>query len=279
MSFSSYPGYLPSGDDWYVTNNNMVIMETTNDVMNMSLYQYVTLDTVMYWIRVIVATRMSSTGADWVKYFAMYNSGTYNNQWMIVDYKLFTPGESLVPGTLWIAEQIPGYVISSDETSVLNDQNYWASYNIPFFPFVYNISGYPDAYKKYGNGYSYSMCPRAQIFRRDQHQVVDMESMQRMMRYNEWQTDPLSLGDACNSISARCDLNPPSNYPGPFGGTDSKITFQDLSSKIQSLAICGPTWDSQPIFAWTEEWQDYPHYGQPEIFDYQYEQMQPLSSL
>jgi hypothetical protein len=30
---------------------------------------------------------------------------------MIVDYKLFTPGEALLPGTLWVAEQIPGYVI------------------------------------------------------------------------------------------------------------------------------------------------------------------------
>lgn len=47
-----------------------------------------------------------------------------------------------------------------------------------------------------------------------------------MMRYNEWQTDPLSLGDACNSVSARCDLNPPAKNPFTFGGIDCKVKLQ-----------------------------------------------------
>jgi hypothetical protein len=48
VSFSSVPGYLPSGDDFYITNTNLVIMETTNNVFNNSLYQYVTPETVLY---------------------------------------------------------------------------------------------------------------------------------------------------------------------------------------------------------------------------------------
>jgi hypothetical protein len=95
----------------------------------------------------------------------------YNNQWIIVDYKQFTPGESLGEGLLWIAEQIPGYVVSSDETATLEKTSYWASYNIPYFPFVYNISGYPPLYQKYGNEYSYQHCARANIFRRDVSKV------------------------------------------------------------------------------------------------------------
>lgn len=110
-SFSSYPGTLVSGDDWYVTSSNLIVMETTNGVMNTSLFQYVTTKTVMYWIRVIVANRMAASGKDWATYFSLYNSGTYNNQWMIVDNKLFNPGKPIVANTLWIAEQIPGYVI------------------------------------------------------------------------------------------------------------------------------------------------------------------------
>ena len=119
-------------------------METTNSVFNMSLYQYVTTETVLYWIRNIVANRMASTGKAWVDIFSMYNSGTYeldyfaskslsysyNNQWMVIDYKLFTPGQPLQPGTLWVAEQIPGFVIRADQTPTLSSTRFWSSYNI-----------------------------------------------------------------------------------------------------------------------------------------------------
>jgi hypothetical protein len=275
ISYSSSPGYLPSGDDFYITNTNLVIMETTNNVFNMSLYLNVVPQSVLYWVRNTVANRMSNSGAEWIKIFSKYNSGTYNNQWIIVDNKLFTPGQNLKPNTLWIAEQIPGFVISSDETNTLISTGYWASYNIPYFSFVYNISGYPQQYQQYGDAYSYTKCPRAQIFARDHSKVVDLESMKKMMRYNKWQTDPLSLGDACNSISARCDLNPPNLNPYPFGAIDCKITDVKMSNSLESKAVSSPTWDSQPIFAWTEEWNGIPRYGQPTIWDFTFETMKP----
>lgn len=79
--------------------------------MNMSLYAYTTPQTILYWVRVMVANRMASSGSEWSTIFAKYNSGTYNNQWMIVDNKLYTPGQPIQANTLWIAEQIPGYVV------------------------------------------------------------------------------------------------------------------------------------------------------------------------
>jgi hypothetical protein len=86
-----------------------------------------------------------------------------------------------------------------------------------------------------------------------------------LVRYNEWQTDPLSLSDACRGISARCDLNPPwaANTLNPysaFGAIDSKITSDALSGARATIAVSGPTWDSQPPFAWTKQWQWQPHY-------------------
>lgn len=47
------------------------------------------------WIRTIVANRVATDGKSWSNYFSMHNSGTYNNQWMVVDYKLFKPGKDI----------------------------------------------------------------------------------------------------------------------------------------------------------------------------------------
>ena len=42
MSFSSYPGFIESTDDFFILGSNMVMLETTNNVFNQSLYKYVT---------------------------------------------------------------------------------------------------------------------------------------------------------------------------------------------------------------------------------------------
>jgi len=61
---------------------------------------------------------------------------------------------------------------------------YWASYNVPFYPVIYNMSGYPDMVNFFGTVLSHELTSRAKIFRRDQGSVVDMKSMQAIMRYN-----------------------------------------------------------------------------------------------
>lgn len=50
---------------------------------------------------------------------------------MILDYKLFEPGKPLQPDTFWVLEQLPGIVEKADKTELLEEQRYWASYNIP----------------------------------------------------------------------------------------------------------------------------------------------------
>ena len=66
--------------------------------------------------------------------FPKFNSGTYNNQWMVVDNKLFRPHqEQLKPGLFWVLEQIPGYIRREDLTEVLQARTFWPSYNSPYF--------------------------------------------------------------------------------------------------------------------------------------------------
>jgi len=275
ISLSSEPGFIPSGDDFFITGANLVVMETTNDIFNQSLYvDYTTIKTVPYWIRVMVANRLATSGPEWVGNFSLYNSGTYNNQWIVVDNKLVVPGQSLQPNTLWIAEQIPGYIVSADQTPHLLQYGYWPSYNIPFYPFIYNISGYPAMYEQNGNSMSYTKCPRAQIFARDQGKVNNFEDFVNLMRSNNWQNDPLSLGSPCNAISSRCDLD--TSDPGQaFGAIDCKATDNTQSPLLQSQAISGPTTETQPPFSWTEEFVATPHFGQPYTFNFEFQTMSP----
>jgi len=55
----------------------LVVMETTNDVLNRSLFQYVTQHSLLSWMRAILANRMALSGKTWTSIFAQYNSGTY----------------------------------------------------------------------------------------------------------------------------------------------------------------------------------------------------------
>ena len=69
--------------------------------------------------RSTVANRLATDGRSWTNIFSVHNSGTYNNQWMVVDYNQFTPGDKeLKPNLLWVLEQIPGYIQTKDLTQV-----------------------------------------------------------------------------------------------------------------------------------------------------------------
>lgn len=82
--FASYAGVLTSDDDFFmIPSTEMVIIETTNDILNTSLYQYVTPNSLLYFVRSIIANRLSNTAQEWTNNFIQYNSGTYSNQWMI----------------------------------------------------------------------------------------------------------------------------------------------------------------------------------------------------
>ncbi|NXE38537.1 PLBLB protein, partial [Ptilorrhoa leucosticta] len=129
--FSSYPGTIFSVDDFYILSSGLVTLETTIGNNNPALWKY--LDprgSVLEWLRNIVANRLARSGPEWAAVFRRFNSGTYNNQWMVVDYKAFTPGRaSPAPGVLTVLEQIPGLVVVADQTELLYQQGYWASYN------------------------------------------------------------------------------------------------------------------------------------------------------
>ncbi|KAM7391879.1 hypothetical protein PAMP_022529 [Pampus punctatissimus] len=283
QAFSSYPGSIFSGDDFYILSSGLVTLETTIGNSNPALWKFVqATGTVPEWLRNIVANRLATTGKEWADIFSKYNSGTYNNQWMIVDYNHFTPGKTDINEDLFVVlEQIPGLVVYTDKTQELLKKGYWASYNIPYYEEIFNASGCNELVEKFGPWFSLDQNPRAQIFRRNQTAVTDVASMIRLMRYNNFKEDPLSQCEGCdppgngeNAISARSDLNP-ANGTYPFGalrqrshgGTDMKMTSYELFHQYGMLAVSGPTWDQVPPFQWsTSPYKDLLHMGHPDTW-------------
>lgn len=281
-SFSSYPGLMTSGDDFYMLSSGMVSQETTIGNSNPDLWKYVYAEgIVLEWMRTLVANRLARTAAEWTYLFGTHNSGTYNNEWMVLDYKLFTPGEPIIPGTLLILEQLPGIVEVADMSVFLQEKTYWASYNLPYFPYIFNMSGTRESYEKFGSWFSYDGAPRAQMFKRDHNKVVDMDSMMKLMRYNDYKHDPLARCNCTppysgeNAISARSDLNPAEGkYPiaalghRQHGGIDAKLTNSEMVKTLQCVAVSGPTHDQQPVFKWSTSGWKRPM-GHPDAWDFE----------
>jgi len=272
MSFSSYPGFLESLDDFYMMSSGLVMLQTTNGIINQTIYDKVHPHSLFAWQRVRLANSMAHSGKEWSHLVSLHNSGTYNNQYMVIDYKLFEAGKPLKPDTLWVVEQIPGLVEFADVTQQL-ERGYWPSYNVPYFQSIYDISGYPDLVKKYGVEFSYQMAPRAQIFRRDQGTVTDMNSFKQIMRYNNYKSDPISQGDPGKAICSRFDLEP--SHPSPSGCYDTKVTNAAMFAKFTCEALNGPTTvNNIPPFSWSK-FPNGTHVGLPTIYNFPFVFMDP----
>ena len=48
-------------------------------------------------------------------------TGTYNNQYMIIDLKKIELDKTIGDGALWVVEQIPGLVQGADQTPILRE--------------------------------------------------------------------------------------------------------------------------------------------------------------
>lgn len=278
VSFSSSPAFLSSVDDWYLTSNRLIVSETTNDIYNQTLNDIIASTNgngvLMTWLRTMAANALATTGPQWAQLFSRYLSGTYPNQWIITDLKLFTPGGPLpTAGLTTICEEMPGYSETADVTPYIAAHGFWPSFNVAYLPNIRNWMGYTQMQKIAGDDYSWTKCARAQIFARDTPKTKTLADVQALMQSNNFQTDPLSKGSAYNAIASRGDLDP--NSPDAFGAIDGKIaTYQSALPQPDGLftafAIQGPTHETQKPFVWGNNWPDTPHAGQSNAFDFQW---------
>ncbi len=118
---------MSSVDDFYLTSNGLAVIETTNGNMNATLWDRLSTSSVLSWVRVTVGKGEAKSAKSWTELFAAETSGTYNNQWMVLDMALVEEnkkkragvgaaggdgGAALFPplkaNTFMILEQLPG---------------------------------------------------------------------------------------------------------------------------------------------------------------------------
>jgi hypothetical protein len=291
VTMSSYPGSLSSLDDWYMTSHGIAATETTISAWTTTRDGLVTADAASEFMRVMAANFIARDGAEWAAVFATHNSGTYNNQYMVVDMKKIDARTRPLPdGAFFVIEQMPGAVVSADMTGHLNRETYWASFNIPFFNETYVGLGYEAFYEMYGDYYSRTQYARARIFHDMHRTVTDDASLLSLMRYNNFSKDAYGvvpfcdqadgytgetqyncstagLRSACLAASARCDVSPQAYeidvYPamvgqvarGLWGGIDVKFTSKRRmldGRRLQGVAVNGPsTYGDFAPFSWS----------------------------
>ena len=303
ISISSSPGLLHSKDDFYATPQ-LVVMETTNFVGNDSMTEWVLHHanrSVLSWQRAMVATTTATSGKEWTTLFSRENSGTYNNQWIVVDFSTFKIHHPLPKkDAVWIAEQVPGLVLSRDVTHDITSifHQYWPSFNVPNQREIFEISGYGPAaqWDNASNPGSYTGAPRYKIFKRDAQKVRTVQDHKDIMRYNRFRTDPICAlpmygtdgpSGSC-AVSARGDLIAPapqaasssqqqsgegtSRKASPFGGVDAKVialTEQRGGGEVVVNIVNGPSWDDEPVFDWSE-FPTVPSLGLPRKYDFEW---------
>ena len=245
--FSSYPAALSSIDEFYYLDSKLLVMGTSNSILTDSLYNFITHQSILIWVRQIVANRLASSAENWTEIFSKENSGTNNGQTMILDMNKIDLKEKKIDNkTLRIIEQIPKYTETVDVTDYLR-KGYWPSYNVPFIDKIYNDSGYTIVDNE---NIKYTQCPRAKIFKRDQDTIKTSEDFKKFMRYNDYQHDNFSEGDPYSTIAARGDLR--TKFKSCHGAIDVKFVSvkELLEGKNIAHIISGPTNDQQETFSW-----------------------------
>ena len=282
ISMSSYPGAINSQDDFYITSADLYVAETTNHIFNNDLWELLTPKSLMCWMRTMLANRLSDNSKFWAEIFQIENSGTYNNQFQILDLKKINiTGQVIADGALYILEQIPGYCGIADVTKTLR-YGYWPSYNTPYLKEVRNISGYDLVLKERPELYDsidYSGCARANLFRKYQGNVKDIDSYKKLLRFDDYKNEPLAKGDPGNVIAERADLYKETQNVKPrcYGCTDLKFaSIKDVLGKINKkiYLINGPPSETNEPFNWNDttcvkyDTNKWANFGQVKLYNF-----------
>jgi len=264
ISFSSQPGSFSSLDDFYILDSSRVVTETTLEPFNNDVYNFIHHDSLPYWIRITLANLVFTDQKSWADAFFQYRSGTYNNQWLIIDfnnYNLNKDNLTQAKDIIWIVEEFYNLTSAQDVTQeLLVSQGYVAGYNIPYNSAIQEFSKNPT---------NYTTDPMYYLFKEYAPGIKTFEDFKNVMRMNNIS----DTGDYCKAIASRCDLS--GAGLDPEGSFDCKITNDKWVHDHQVWLISGPTTNENlPPFSW-DDWPEFQALEMPRMFNFDWEFLDP----
>lgn len=286
MIMSTRVGKIASYDDFYLMDSGLFVIETTLNNYNDDLYKVCTPKSLFTWVRAYRASWVATNGSDWASTFILHNSGTYNNQYVIVDSNKLERGKKPEKDLLWIIEQFPGTYRMTDVTYQLVEDTYFPSVNSPWHEDLYNLAGYPALVESlgiYGAYRSNKNSPRFQIMMREAKRIKTFEDFKAFMRYNNWQHDPFAQGDSAQQIASRYDLRPAEGTPygarNNFGDLDSKcLRLTEAITRMKMHGFASPPYEHNPVWDFdAEPWKSKIHHdGLPAVWNFTWTPFQSM---
>lgn len=258
ISFSSYPGVLFSGDDFYVLDSNIVLLQTTLNVLNQYRYQKL-IDFENYvpeFMRLMAINYTATSGKNWADLYKSSKNSLYITQWIVVDYKELEKVNNLnnnldsdfnnLKNIAFLLEEIPRNIFVKDVTKELFKNTYLGSFNLPAFSESLEILGYNKLRFNLDNP---DINDRGFILKNINSSIIDSNSFALAISHNRYNTssvgnfinDP-SIRDPSKAMMARYDLTDDTsdNY---FGGIDYKFVNSELVKNLEFKAKLGPTYN------------------------------------
>lgn len=294
ITFSGYPGVLYSTDDFYLISSQLVVTQTWIRNNKTKLWNNVKpAGRFLAGPRIMAANRLAKNNDEWRKHLAYKNSGTFNNQWLVVDYNNYVPSGPLTNGTFSVIEQIPGKVSSVDLSFELIQNGHFASHNLPVIKQTLDeIDKVNVTDKNLEYFFSHDTNPIIKMVESRHDLVNSSSSMMDLITYNDYQVDEYSECEctppysASIAVAGRNDLNSQlETYPADLsdllkyqlsGAIDGKVTGYKLVKSLKFLAINGPPIGRDlPPFSWnssetknSSDIKNLPHEGQPDKFEF-----------
>ena len=228
INFSSYPGILFSGDDFYLLNSKVGILQTTLSVINKFVYKDLIeiKNYIPEFMRIQIVNFISYSGEDWMNNYKNRKNHMYITQWLVIDYNLLAKlnkGQNVDSKLLYLVEEAPKSILTKDITKELLEKKYYGSFNLSYFPEHQDLLGI--SHYKNVNFFSKEYNPRHYILENLEGEINNIDEFTKVLLYNGFHShhpilmnDP-SLNNASNGISAREDLGGGSLH----GGVDFKV--------------------------------------------------------